>query len=280
MSKPDFDIVSGQLSAEERLNCQLLIEISDRHLSYILYDTANQKLFCVRHYHFDNLINITAVQHLENVINADSDLQQEVKEVAIVYNFNESNLIPASLFQIGMNKPVTDVLFGSVKKGLIISEKIKPLELYNVYRIPRDIHTMLQQRFSAGKYWHLYTLLLTSNGIEDKSVCKVIFYADRIVVSLYAEEKLQLLQTWLYETPEDVAYYLLSICREYNLDQDKIRVSVAGLIDEQSAMYTELLKYFQFIIPDMIPSEQLAGDLTGSFPLHYFSPLVKMASCV
>lgn len=280
LSQPAFDIISRNLSAEQRLNCNLLLEISDRQLSYIMYDTSEKKLFCVRHYHFEHPESTTAVRQLENVINADTYLQEEVKEIAIVYNFNESNLIPGKLFQIGMNKPLTDVVFGSVKKGLIISEKIKAFELYNVYRIPRDIHTLLQQRFAAGKYWHLYTLLLIANGVEGSDVCRVIFYADRIVVSLYSNGQLQLLQTWMYETPEDVAYYLLIICREYHIDQEKISVLVSGLIDEQSALYTELLKYFQYVVPEVIPSEQLAADLSDSFPLHYFSSLVKMASCV
>jgi len=280
MHKPAFDIISTELTVDDRLNCHLLLQISDRVFSWIMFDTIKRKLFGVRQYHFDQIHDISAAKQLEEVLNNDTYLQEETKEVVIVYNYCESNLIPGNLFDIAMNKSVTDLVFGSVKKGLIFSEKVKTGELYNVYRIPRDTHTLLQQRFVAGKYWHLYTLLLVAYGIEKEDVCRIIFYSDCMVVALHIKGILQLIQTWTYQTPEDVAYYLLLICQQFKLNQETLRILIAGLIDEQSALYSELLKYFQLVIMEPIPTDQIADDLLDTLPLHYFSPLVKMVTCV
>ncbi len=69
----------------------------------------------------------------------------------------------------------------NARKGLLLNDKVQGWDLYNIYRIPREVHSLLQQKFSAGKYWHYNTLLLS--GIEKESLegdtIKVVIAADK-----------------------------------------------------------------------------------------------------
>ena len=78
-----------------------------------------------------------------------------------MYNFPESQLVPDQSFNLDINRDIIELAHGTVAKGLILSEKIPRHPAYNVYRVAPDVHSLFQQRFTAGKYWHyLYALAL------------------------------------------------------------------------------------------------------------------------
>ena len=175
------------------------------------------------------------------------------------------------------------MIFGNANKGLILSERIESWDLYNLYRIPREIHRLVQQRFPLKKFWHYYTIQMSAFEKESEpagSLLKVNFYADKFVVTAVKDHGLQLVQTYNYETPEDVCYYLLCVCQTMDTSQDEIIVKISGLVDADSILYTDLQKYFRNIEWDGLPQQLGADELLRNYPSHYFSPLLRMAACV
>jgi hypothetical protein len=112
------------------------------------------------------------------------------------------------------------------------------------------------------------------------SFLKCIFYPEKFIVAFFSDKELQILQTYEYETPEDVSYYLLKICRQFDVAQQNLNVNVSGLIERDSVLYAELLKYFQHLECDHMPQLLETKGLLQDIPEHYFSPILKMAVCV
>lgn len=283
MLKPVFDIVPASWAQDELLNSILLIEIGEKLVGYVVYDKEQKQLLGLRQYHLDISAERSTAQALNEIIANDALLQQNWKEAVVVYNFPDSSLLPDKYFDIGMNKSITDLLFGNAFKGLILSEKIPAWDVYNIYRVQREIHGVLQQKFSGGRYWHYYSIFLAAINKQNEMptyLLQCIFYPEKFVVAFFKGRHLQLLQTYQYETPEDVSYFLLKICRQFNATQENMKLIVAGLIEQESALFTELMKYFQEIEFDLIPEALQTGNLLQNFPDHYFSPILKMATCV
>jgi hypothetical protein len=182
-----------------------------------------------------------------------------------------------------MNKEVIDLVHGNLQKGLILSEKIPWWELFNVYRISPDIHQLLQQRFTAGKYWHYYSLMLKSYKMFDSTGepdrLKIVFYSDKMIVLVVINGKVHLVQTYHFQDTRDVAYHLLNCCKQLNLDPEKIKLLIGGLIDRRSALNDELFKYFLYIDFEEIDESIKVTDELKELPLHYFSSILKMAVC-
>jgi methyltransferase-like protein len=206
-----------------------------------------------------------------------------VKETLLVYNFPESSLVPESLFTMDTNREIIDTLHGNLNKGLILTEKIPWWELFNVYRISSDLHQLLQQQFTAGTYWHYYSLLLKSykmfDSTQTEDCIKVIFYADKMVALIIRNGKVHLMQTFFYQDTKDVAYHLLNCCQQLGISQQEVKLLVGGLIDRQSALSTELHKYFLKISFEEIDESIKVTDELKELPLHYFSSILKMAVC-
>ena len=283
MTKPVFDIVPPAWAQDELVNSILLMEVSEKLLGFLVYNKEQKQLLGLRQYHLDVTPEKSTAQALNEIMANDALLAQHWKEAVIVYNFPDSSLLPEKYFDIGMNKSITELLLGNAFKGQILSEKIPAWDLYNIYRIQREIHGMLQQKFSGGRYWHYYSILLSAVDTQldmPGFTLQCIFYPEKFVIAFFKKKQLQLLQTYRYETPEDVSYFLLNICSQFGADQENLKLVVAGLIEQQSALFTELLKYFQNIECDRMPDTVQTGGMLENFPEHYFSPILKMAICV
>jgi hypothetical protein len=116
--------------------------------------------------------------------------------------------------------------------------------------------------------------------ISEDTFARVIFYNDKFIAAIFIHGALQLLQTFSYQTPEDTAYYLLLICKQFDIAPDKMVLNISGLIDEKSALYSELVKYFEEVHYEGVPDTYGTNGILNEYPAHYFSPLLKMSLCV
>lgn len=283
MLKANFDIVPEMRDAEELRNSQLLIEVGEKMFSFVIYNKDQRRFVGLRQYNLDYTPGKTMLENLLEIITNDELLQDAYKEAFVIYNYTDSNFLPEKVFHIELNQPVTEIVYGNAKKGLLLSEKVIGFKMYNIYRVPREIHALLQRKFASGNYWHYNTLLLNDGQMQTSpngQVIKMVMRADQFLVAVFNGEKIQLVQSYTYQTPDDVSYYLLAICSRFNINQDKVTLIVSGLLDEQSRLYQELLKYFLQVQWDRMPESVKMDAVFAAYPNHYFSPLLKMALCV
>lgn len=283
MHKPAFQIEVSDISDEDLLQSRLLVEVNPNAFTYVLLNQRNMSPLVVKYFQLEHSKDHPLTEVLREVLESDPLLKRSVKETLLVYNFPESSLVPEPLFTADSNREIIDTLHGNLQKGLILTEKIPWWEIFNVYRISPDLHHLLQQTFSAGKYWHYYSLMLKSykmfDSTDPEDCIKVIFYADKMVALVIRNGKVQLVQTFLYHDTKDVAYHLLNCCHRLGLNQEEVKLLVGGLIDRQSTLSTELHKYFLRIQFEEIDESIKVTDELKELPLHYFSSILKMAVC-
>ena len=282
MLKATFDIIPETNRQEDIQNSLLLMEVGEKVFSYVLYNKQQQRFMGLRQYNLDFMPGKPVMEALQEILAGDELLQLSYREAFVIYHYTDSNLLPEKLFHIELNKPVTELIFGNAHKGLLLSEKVPGWNVYNIYRIPREAHTLMQQKFAAGKYWHYYTIMLSGieKGTSGDGVIKVVVASDRIVAAVFKNNALQLVQTYNYDTPDDVSYHLLALCSQFNLDNQKVILKIAGLLDEQSKLYQELFKYFLNMEWEAPSAGSRLHEVFEAYPAHYFSPLLNMALCV
>ncbi|MEP6746236.1 MAG: DUF3822 family protein [Bacteroidota bacterium] len=280
MARITFDIAAVHDPAQW-LHSHLVMEISQHIFSYAVI-SQEKKLVQLRFYEMDARYNHELAEELEGIIHTDEIIKTAVDKKTFVYNFSESQLVPEQYFNTDGSKDLIELLHGDLNTGITLSEKVQGGEYYNIYQVPAEIHNLFQQNFGDSKYWHYYSLWpAAEQQQEDRpaSYLSVLFYPNRILASVVKDNQLHLLQSYSYEAAEDVAYYLLNVCRQLQLPPENVPVILSGMIDVSSVLYTEIYKYFgqlslaQFSIVSSNPA------LDG-YPPHFFSPLMKMALCV
>jgi Protein of unknown function (DUF3822) len=279
MAKILFDI-----PAEEQVDwqyCHLVMEISQHIFSYVVMNEEKEAI-CIRVYETDVPDYRELAAELEEIIFEDEILKKKGVPAIVMYNFPECQLVPANYFQSNTAGELIELLYGDLNHGIILNEKINDFDKYNVFRVPLEVHHLFQRVFVNGKYWHYYSVWLQCMQQAPEAAAEyisVLFYPNRILVACLKNNQPQLLQSFLYEVVEDVAYYLLNICDQLNFSPATTLVKLSGMIDESSALYSEIYKYFGQTSLDVFPVVSPAAGF-DEYPPHFFSPLLKLAACV
>ncbi len=280
MIKPVFNITGSAIDGDTCGQSILLMEVNETSFSYVILG-PDSKLLVAAYYVLTHAEGRNLTEAIRQIVDGQDILQQEFRQAIVVYNFSETTLVPAKWYHHEVNRDLIELLFGNLKKGLVLSEQVNAFELHTIYRIPAAVHSLLQQKFSAGKYWHVYTLWLqTLQKLDSQEAERIhlVFAADKVLVAVFKNQQLQLLQSFAYTTPEDVVYHLLHCCQQLSLSQEDCILRIGGYIDEDSALFNEIKKYFLKIEFDKVEGADEVSP--AEYPAHYFSYLQKLALCV
>lgn len=279
MIKPSFDIVPAESTREFLHQHLLLMEIGENMFSYIFFDRSEKRLLAFKSYPVEKQPEKPMGEVVAEILALDELLQGRPAETVILYGYPESSLIPDALFQNGVQKAAMELAYGNVHRGAMLEDTVESWSLHNVYRIPRETYGFLKQQFPHAKSRHVYSAWLSSFNGEEQAL-RLTFYPDHFMAAAIREGQLQIMQSFNYQTPEDVVYFLLAIGRETGLDPAQVPVYIQGLIDEQSSLFAEIRKYFMDIRLMPLPEAINTGELLHDYPLHYFTPILNLALCV
>jgi len=280
MAKILFDIPVAHEPAEWMAS-HLVMELSPHIFSYVVVG-AGKQLLQLRFYQLDANNQHELANELLKIISKDDLLRTATAKNTLLYNFPESQLVPASYFNADAGKDLVTLLHGDLNKGIMLSEQVGNQPQYNVFRVPEEVHQILQQSFLNGRYWHYYSVWMQCAQNEPgrpETYISVMFYPNHILTGVVKNKELHLLQSYAYEAAEDAAYYLLNICEQLQLSPENTDLFLSGMIDASSVLYTEISKYFgQAVLESFQPASN--EPALGDYPPHFFSPLLKMAVCV
>jgi hypothetical protein len=284
MIKPAFNIGSPEISLVDWQRCRLVIELNQQFLHYVVLE-ENEKVLLLRYYQFAAKKAGDVAGFTEEVLTSDEVLQQNMKEVIVIYNWPENCFVPGALYDKSMDREYLELVHGDFYNCFIASEKIRSADTYNVFRLPAPVHESLYRKFPGATFVHQYSAWLDCRQNQppeqDQSgKVSVLFYRNTISISVVMGEEVKLVQSMEYQTAEDVAYHLLNICHQLGLHPEKTIFDISGMIDLNSAMYKELQKYFLLIETDRLPAGLQVPEEMNSFPEHFFLPLLKLAVCV
>jgi hypothetical protein len=152
--------------------------------------------------------------------------------------------------------------------------------MMNVYRVPEELMTILLQNLTEVTFQHTYSnivKLAASNISAFPSECIYIqFYNTFIIVTVIKNGKLQIIQSFIHETTEDVLYNLLNISRRFELNIDDLSIQISGMIDLDFTLYKELITYFRHVEVQNVNKSGLLLDIK-EYPLHYFTPFFNLS---
>jgi hypothetical protein len=152
-------------------------------------------------------------------------------------------------------------------------------DLMNVYRLPQEWFNIVNHHLMMVNVHHTFTSILRKvlkNATEGSPVIYVQFYYSNIIVVVMKGKELQFIQSFTYQSPEDVLYYLLNISQRFSVNTLDLSIRVSGIIDTHSGLYGELVKYFRNVSAENVDASNLLIDI-HNHPAHYFTPFFNLA---
>ena len=257
----------------------MLIEISQQAVSYVVIDNGNECVALYSHQFAPGSGMDWAGNFLKQLVADENILQEDFKSTTILYAHSQSVLVPSDLLQESQKKEMLELVHGDISDAFIRTDFLFRQYTHNVYPVPKQVDSIVSYLFSSPVSTHLYSLLPDMYQSAGNHL-HCIFNPTSFVAMLVKDGKLQVIQTFSFKTPEDVAYYLLHLCEAFETPVNEMVLHLNGMIDNSSNLYAELYKYFLNVEFAQLPSQFTYPDDINKYPHHYFSYLFAAVSCV
>ncbi len=202
--------------------------------------------------------------------------KNNVGKIYVVHENVESVLIPTELFNANSTQEYLKLVYGEKENSICFSNQLKHEEtIVNVFRIDSVLYESLCANFKISQHFHSYTSLLQlvfqHKLYQGKNWIKLVFYEKYFIVTLIKDDQLQLIQTFNYQSSEDVLYHIMNVINQHDILIDSLNVLISGKIDLDKTTYILIQQYFSNIEIEKSESGNALSEKLSAYPSHYFT---------
>ena len=228
----------------------LLIMISSKELRVILINSIDFKIIDKSNSVYSEEINIVEIlSELKNKLNK-FNLSNVVK-VTLVLNNKLSVLIPNDLYE--ENNCLDYLKFNSrlITNDTASSDYVEELDTHNIYIAYGNITNYLIEKFGSFEYFHYSTVLLKKLYSETLKDEKLRFYVNinksYLNIIIFDGRKLDYINTFEYETREDILYFILFVMEQNKMVNDETKINLIVKKEFLDENYSYLSKFIKNI---------------------------------
>jgi hypothetical protein len=247
-------------------NSHLSIEVSNTHVNLALLNLDTNTYF-----------GIECVDFKNNFI-ANSELLKQVTPKTISCSFNNLafSLVPLALFD-ETNLDAYLKLNGDKENDKLLYSISNKKEVVSCYKTTEELSNYILRSFPNALFYHFSTVFIDSirQGVH------INFSSDKTFECAFVNEKgLLFYNGYEYRSPEETLYFLSLICDKFELDVQKIKISVSGnltnniaelwdnYIPKSNLQYKNTIEYYSF------------STSLKSIDKHKYFSLLKQYTCV
>jgi len=257
--------------------CQLTIEAGKEHLACWQTIIESGKIFAFELFRYEKKQQEEFAPVFDMIKQQSRLLHLYFPDVRIVWQHEICVCVPEELYNEQAADEYLNITFGKNNMALTKSTAIGGMILH--YRISNAAQNLLQQYFPDATSLHKYHLLITEWLAKEDDLpadfIQLLFYEHHFILMAVKQSQLQLINSFNYQTPEDVLYHILNVCERLAMNKEQTHFHFSGLIDVQSNLFKELELYMSNMSTSNAPAEILAADGFQEFPSHYFSSFLN-----
>ena len=266
MLQKTYSIYSDDLN-----DVQLFVEAGKNHIACWCKKENDDKIRAFEFFLCDDYSSDSLEELIDNTRLYSRLLTMPVTKTDFFWNNTEVLCLPQEKNDTDFFKANFDLAFGDAVDSKIFSASSE--QCLVAWRLQNQVQHIAQQCFRGATFHHQYLPLLSSLKSTVHALY-LFFYPHYFTLVAFKVNKLQFVQTVNYNTPEDVLYFVLNVCKQYDLEKS-INIFCAGFIDERSKLYESLYQYLegmQLIQPD---TSVFAADEFKEYSSHYFMPYIN-----
>jgi hypothetical protein len=248
-------VIDPALDSNSAGNCSLLMELSANEIRILLVERKSLKVMAIERIS----LPFAAEKEYAEQIPASSQLIQKYPytNVKVVLTSKEYTFVPEALFRAGDEYKFYRLNFHADLTSTVHSSQIKKYNIVCLYGLPAEFYDAIQQIFPDIKLYHFSEVLLNNRFLSaknDHTRTVQLNVRDRLLDIIVTEgKKLILMNTFSWQTIEDVLYYTLFVSEQLGIDPEQNRLILSGEVERSSALYKLLDNYFTTISFDELP---------------------------
>ena len=268
---------SINLNSKKTDNYIMTIQHSLDGLSFVIFDTAENKFIALKHYHISEK-NISLETLLIELQEKESWKLEDFKNVNILIDNNKNTFVPKDYFQEDMKENYLSLL--NIEHSNVLTDDIKGSEIINVYST-QDKLTFSNENI---KTYHSSSILVkklikefSSRNPETRAFVNVKNNSYELII--LNNDKLIFHNYFSFNTKEDFLYFLLFTFDQHNIDNESIPLYFLGFIEEKSSIVDLCSRYIRNIRFFNRDNDFNYINELNSVPYYYYYTLYSFTSC-
>jgi len=231
----------------------LSIQLSLDGFSFCVYNKIQDEIGVFAVYEFVDKID-SPYKHLElikQLYQQETLLQVKYNSVSVTHSNNLVTQVPKAFFD---KDNLADYLQHTVKvleNDFITYDEIRNSEIINVYIPFVNINNFLLDIYGAFVYKHSSTILIGKLLNNYKNLegdfCFINVSKNNFEIIVLINKKLELFNSFSFNTKEDFIYYILFTAEQLNLNPEEFNLVLLGDIEKKSELYEILYQYIRNI---------------------------------
>jgi len=198
--------------------------------------------------------------------------QETIDKLEVIYSNTLYTLVPNAFFT---EENLTDYLKFNTKilaTDYVTFDDVETIRAKNVYIPYTNINNYLFEKFGEFSFKHISSSLIELAKTQDlKTEVLLHVHPTHFHIVVFKEGKLQLANSFNYQTKEDFIYYVLFVLEQLELDPLEIPIFIFGEIEKEDSNYNMLstyVKHLEFFKIDMNPIS-LSKNINVDTQLHH-----------
>jgi hypothetical protein len=273
VSSPIHSLFDYQaLENKDTKDCHLSIQIGMHGLS-----------FCIRHK--DVILAIESYQHplsqLEDTIKNHKWLLKDYASINIGLVTKKSTLIPTSTYDSSLKETYLSFNHNRTEKLEVIEDKIESIDSVNLYGISVAERNIINTFFSKATIKHYGSSLIKTwmhqnkNSSEQKLLVSI--QDSHMEVAAIGSSKLQFFNIFQHSNAQDVAYNILFVVEQLNLNPENILLVLYGETEKDSEIYNLMYTYIRNI--EYGKNKEKISPVISDVPEHFYFNLIHQQIC-
>lgn len=207
--------------------------------------------------------------------NSEEILSKPFAAVSVCFTTPKFTLVPHPFFVEEEKNAILNFLFDEQVPGEMMANNLDRHNSKLLFSIPADLKTVLDKFFGQYSLYHAGTVLShqTHQIIDNNETGATLFFGPgSFLLFLQHKENLVLANSFAFNHPNDVIYYVATALKQNNLQPQQCKVLVSGRIEKENECIELLKKYIgptYFLLPDLKSTPESLNE-----PLHKFIALL------
>ncbi|MBO7286812.1 MAG: DUF3822 family protein [Bacteroidales bacterium] len=268
---------SINLNSKNTDNYIMTIQHSLDGLSFVVFDTAENKFVALKHYHISekNIPLETLISELQEKESWDLN---DFKSVNILIDNNINTFVPKDYFQETTKEKYLSLL--NINNSNVLTDSISEHNIINVYALQDNLNFLNENI----RIYHSSSILIkkllkefSSRNPETRAFVNVKNNSYELII--INNDKLIFHNYFNFNTKEDFLYFILFTFEQLNIDNESIPLYFIGFIEEKSPVIELCSRYIRNIRFFNRDNDFNYINELNSIPYYYYYTLYSFISC-
>ncbi len=261
-------------------NYSLLVQVSDKNFAYSLYDNHTNKFVLLRStiIKVDNISEY--IEKLKFIINKDEIIPNIKTLVKILFYNKNTIIVPNAFYNEYKKQEILEFNVNLNKNDVVLSNKLRNNN-YNIFSINNELLNFLNTNFNNNTIYNQASIIINENSLntaKDKTKIIIDSNSSFIDVTLIEKGNLKFKNTFEYKTTTDFVFFVLNIYDKFELQPEKVEISISGKITSISDEILLLRNYIKKI--KFLKTSLNYSYIFNDIKISEFTNLLNLQNCV